>query len=350
MGSQKPLFVDFTWGAGGSTSDLTLELTTLSQKEYGLQANMHLTCTNMEKSKIDGALAGAKAAGVRNIVALRGDPPHGQESWSACEGGFSCALDLVNYIRAQHGDFFGISVAGYPEGHPNVIKPVNGRQLSESEKLRVVTMKEKVDLGDGKSETKDTHYVCSDEDFEKEMDYLKRKVDAGADFIITQMFFDTRTFLAFTAHCRRIGITAPVLPGIMFATNYRGFGRMTNMCKSRVPASMWAELEAIKDDKEAVEAYGIRSATDLCKKLLASGVPGLHFYTLNKTGPTYGVLQNIGRFRQTTAPISPLQEAVLKGAAAFGLALDTASLDFTLGVLSSASADDGSMTKGTIFS
>merc|ERR1711871_532015 len=200
MGAQNPLFVDFTWGAGGSTSDLTLALAIAAQNEYGLEANMHLTCTNMEKEKVDIALQGAKKAGVRNIVALRGDPPHGQEKWEAVEGGFTCALDLVKYIRQKHGDYFGISVAGYPEGHPNVIKPVGDRELTASEKLRVVVQDEMEEtiLEDGTKRSKPTGrkltFVCSDEDFEKEMAYLKEKIDAGADFIITQMFFDVETF------------------------------------------------------------------------------------------------------------------------------------------------------------
>jgi methylenetetrahydrofolate reductase (NADPH) len=110
-----PLFTDFTWGAGGSTADLTLDLTIAAKEEYGFVPNMHLTCTNMPVDKLDTALATCKAHGIRNIVALRGDPPAGSDQWEASEGGFSCALDLVRYIRAQHGDYFGIAVAGYPE-------------------------------------------------------------------------------------------------------------------------------------------------------------------------------------------------------------------------------------------
>ena len=172
------------------------------QKEYGMEANMHLTCTNMEAKMVDDALEAAKAAGICNIVALRGDAPVGQATWAPVEGGFSCALDLVKHIRKLHGDYFGISVAGYPEGHPTVIKPVAdlGRDLSESERGRVVTTPE----GD---------FVCSDADFAAELAYLRSKVDAGADFIITQMFFDVDVFIAFVAACRAAGITVPIMPG-----------------------------------------------------------------------------------------------------------------------------------------
>ena len=116
-----PTFCDITWGAGGSTADLTLDIAKRMQQEVGVECMMHLTCTNMEKDMVDKALAECKAAGIRNILALRGDPPKGQEKWTAVEGGFECGLDLVKYIRSQYGDYFGIAVAGYPEAHPEVI-------------------------------------------------------------------------------------------------------------------------------------------------------------------------------------------------------------------------------------
>ena len=138
MAKQRPLYIDMTWGAGGSTSDLTLELCRQAKELYGLEANMHLTCTNMEVEKITKGLEGARAAGIRNIVALRGDPPAGEEKWQAVEGGFTCALDLVTHIRKEHGDYFCLSVAGYPEGHPTVIKDVApGQQLTPAEQKRV---------------------------------------------------------------------------------------------------------------------------------------------------------------------------------------------------------------------
>lgn len=170
----KSLYTDTTWGAGGSTADLSLQIA-LHAHRTGHVSNMHLTCTNMEKDgdpikAVHDALQQAYDGGIRNIVALRGDPPEGEKEWTAAEGGFSCALDLVKYIRKNFHDDFGISVAGYPEGHPNRISelsPEEVESMSEAEKGRCCTH-------DGVT------YVCKDDDYKKEMDYLKEKVDAGA--------------------------------------------------------------------------------------------------------------------------------------------------------------------------
>ncbi|MES1912005.1 MAG: hypothetical protein MHM6MM_004353 [Cercozoa sp. M6MM] len=224
-----PLFVDMTWGAGGTTSDKTVALCRQGQQEHGLEMNMHLTCTNMPADKVDTALQAAIDMGVRNIVALRGDAPKNVENWVACEDGFSCALDLVRHIRAKHGDHFGISVAGYPEGHPSVIKPleVSEDELTETEKHRVVELAEE----DGTVKK----YVCRDDDFAKEIAYLKQKVDAGADFIITQLFYDIAVYVDFVRQCREAGIECPILPGVMPILSKGGFARMTRFCKTRVP-------------------------------------------------------------------------------------------------------------------
>ena len=219
-----PLFTDMTWGAGGSTAELTLQLATYAH-EHGHVANMHLTCTNMEKDgdpkkAVHEALTTAKNNGIRNIVALRGDPPAGEEEWKAAEGGFTCALDLVEYIRKHFGQDFGISVAGYPEGHPNAISEIaDPSSMSEAEKGRSSTFDGKV-------------FTCKDKDYKKEMDYLKKKVDAGADFIITQMFFDTKVFGTFVEDCRKWGIMCPVVPGLMCINAYAGFCKMTKFCKT----------------------------------------------------------------------------------------------------------------------
>ena len=175
-GALSPLFTDMTWGAGGSTADLSLELA-LKLKNTGHVSNLHMTCTNIQskgeevsdpKQAIHQALQAALDGGIRNIVALRGDPPAGEEEWKATEGGFTCALDLVKYMRETFGDQFGISVAGYPEGHPNAISEVaDPSTLSDAEKGRSSVF-------DGKT------YCCLDADYKKEMDYLKEKVDAGA--------------------------------------------------------------------------------------------------------------------------------------------------------------------------
>lgn len=278
----EPLYVDFTWGAGGTTSDLTLELTVQSKKRFGMESNMHLTCTNMVADKITEALAGSEAGGIDNLLALRGDPPKGEEKWEATDGGFTCALDLVKHIRKETGDRFGISVAGYPEGHPETIKKVEDPStMSDSEKGRSVTMEDGV-------------YVCSDADYAKEIAYLKEKVDAGAEFIVTQMFFEASVFIAFVAACREAGIDCPIIPGIMLLQSAGGFTRMTAFCKSRVPQELKDRLEAVKEDAAAVRALGIEWGTAVCKELIASGVPGLHFYTLNLEKVTIGVLRELG--------------------------------------------------------
>jgi methylenetetrahydrofolate reductase (NADPH) len=305
MAAQDPLFVDFTWGAGGSTSELTLELSVNTKKNFNMDVNMHMTCTNQEASKVDEGLEGAKSGNVRNICALRGDPPKGQDKWVATEGGFECALDLVKHIRASHGDYFGISVAGYPEGHPDNITPVKdlGRELSASEQLRVMV------------DSEGEEHVCCDENWAKEMAYLKEKVDAGGEIILTQLFYDTETFLQFVRDCRAWGINCPVLPGIMPIQAYGGFKKMTGFCKTRVPAEVTEAMEAIKDDTDAVKAYGIDFATKMCQQILASdvGVNGLHFYTLNLEKTVFAILDKLGLKKTLDSETANETENTLQG-------------------------------------
>jgi methylenetetrahydrofolate reductase (NADPH) len=284
--SLSPLFSDITWGAGGSTAELTMDIAVQMQKT-GHVTNMHLTCTNMEKdgdpiAAVHDALQKAHDAGIRNIVALRGDPPAGEEEWKAADGGFTCALDLVKYIRKQFGEDFGIAVAGYPEGHPNAITEVKeGETMTETEKVRCC-------VHDGVT------YVCKDEDYKKEMQYLKEKVDAGSDVIISQMFFDAETFITFVKDCREIGITCPIIPGLMCITNYNGFKKMTKFCKTRVPAALNDKVDSLKDDADGIKQFGVDFGIDISKKLLESGtVPGLHFYTLNLEKVVYGIIDGL---------------------------------------------------------
>uniref|UniRef100_A0A7S4C0C7 Methylenetetrahydrofolate reductase (NAD(P)H) n=1 Tax=Chrysotila carterae TaxID=13221 RepID=A0A7S4C0C7_CHRCT len=285
MAKQQPLFMDFTWGAGGATSELTLELSTECQKRHGVMVNMHLTCTNQEKEKCDAGLSGAKAAGIRNIVALRGDPPKGQEKWEVTEGGFACALDLVKYTKANYGDFFSLQVSGYPEGHPDRINKASdlGRDMSATEKMRAVDV-------DGEI------HVCSDDDFEKELAYLKEKCDAGGDVIITQLFYSMEVFEYFVSKCRAAGITQPILPGIMPLNAYGGFKRMTGFCKTHIPPAMAEKIETLKGDDQKQEFidFGIEYVATLCEKLVSSKlVPGLHFYALNQSERTYQILRRL---------------------------------------------------------
>ena len=283
--------------------------------------------TNMESEKITKALQGAEEGGISNLLALRGDPPKGEEKWEATEGGFTCALDLVRHIKKTCGDKFGLSVAGYPEGHPNVIKKVctrascswvrDGGVICATPCLCLVGVGQVEDPSTmseaerGRSvEMEDGTYVCSDADFANELAYLKQKVDAGAEFIVTQvrhrrharargpghvltcplpacclvlaqMFFEVSVFNAFVSACREVGIACPIIPGIMLVQNAGGFSRMTAFCKSRVPAELKAQVEGAANAK-AVRAVGIAWATKMCKELVeVAKVPGLHFYTLN---------------------------------------------------------------------
>ncbi|KAF9973915.1 hypothetical protein BGZ73_002814 [Actinomortierella ambigua] len=246
-----PEFIDITWNAGGASSDLTTELVATAQSVYGLETCMHLTCTNMPREKIDIALKAAKACGNQNILALRGDPPRGQEEWVSCDNGFSYASDLVAYIREHYGDYFSIGVAGYPEGH-----------LDSPSK---------------------------EEDFK----WLKHKVDQGADFIVTQLFYDTGLFLKWVKECRAYGITCPILPGIMPIQSYGGFNRMTSLCKTYVPQHIRDALEPIKEDDQAVKDYGVKLAIDMCREMHEAGTRGFHFYTLNLEKSTRLILEGL---------------------------------------------------------
>ena len=222
---------------------------------------MHLTCTNMAVSALESALSDVRAMGVQNILALRGDPPKGQETFTQIEGGFACALDLVRYIREKHGDYFGVTVAGYPEAHPDSIVD-DAAQMAKN--------------------------------YADNLAYLKQKVDAGGEVIVTQLFYDVDRFTSFVADCRALGITAPILPGIMPIMTYAGFKRMTGFCKTYVPPAVEAALEAIKDDEEAVRSYGIDLGVEMCRKLLAAGTPGLHMYTLNLERSAVAILEAVG--------------------------------------------------------
>lgn len=303
MAALGPTFCDITWGAGGSTADLTLTIATDMQNtvsrphsvhpprrrlgtagtcssapgltlhlpltsqlclrdfQVKVETMMHLTCTNMPVEKLEEALQHCKAAGITNILALRGDPPHGQDTFTQVKGGFACALDLVKYIREKHGDDFGICVSGYPEAHPDVI-------VEDAEQMK--------------------------KNYWADIEYLRQKVEAGADFIVTQLFYDVDAYLQFVKDCRSVGITAPILPGIMPIMAYGGFKRMTSFCKTRVPQHILDTVEAIKENDEAVKAYGISLGTMMCQRLLAEGAPGVHMYTLNLDRTAVAILRNTG--------------------------------------------------------
>ena len=309
--AKAPLFCDMTWGAGGSTSELTMDLT-LKMKKMGLEPNMHLTCTNVERKDVVKALQTCRDNDVCNIVALRGDPPIGQDKWEATEGGFECALDLVKFIRREHGDYFCLSVAGYPEGHPDTIVHMGDDEtkLSVSEQGRCRVTQE-----NGQKKV----YVCPDAAFKLEMDYMKKKVDAGADAIITQMFFDADTYGAFLRACRAHGIMVPVIPGIMLVQAAGGFRKMTQMCKTRVPAAVNASVDAKADDDVALKAYGVDLGTQISHQLLAHGAPGLHFYTLNLDKTTLAIANRVADDRAASSTKKDWLRAAVLVAGAVGL-------------------------------
>ena len=247
----KPDYCSVTYGAGGSTRDKTLLIVDQIQKQHGLTAVAHLTCVNATKEQTRDLLEQIRGLGVKNVLALRGDPPGGGE-FVPTPGGFEFSSQLVEFIR-QLGDF-SIGVAGFPEGH--------------------IACKE------GK-------YV--------DWQHLKTKVDAGSDFIITQLFFDNADFYEFREHLtRKLGVNIPIVPGIIPILGSAQIKRFTALCGARIPESLAKKLDELGDDDAATTQFGIEYATKQCDDLLRSGAPGLHFYTLNKAHSTVSVVKNLG--------------------------------------------------------
>lgn len=246
----KPDYCSVTYGAGGSTRDKTLKIVDRIQKEHGLTGMMHLTCVNSTKEQLREVIEQARAAGIRNILALRGDPPVGSTEWTAVEGGFEYSYQLVEFLKEIGG--FSIGTAGFPEGH---VACSEGKQV----------------------------------DWER----LKAKIDCGADFVITQLFFDNADFFEFRDYLSKLGVRVPVCPGVLPILSTGQLKRFTSMCGARIPDSLRADLEKIGDDDAAAMEFGIEFATRQCEALLKAGVPGIHFYTLNKAHSTTQVLKNL---------------------------------------------------------
>ncbi|XP_034358929.1 methylenetetrahydrofolate reductase (NADPH) isoform X1 [Arvicanthis niloticus] len=269
MAAGGPLFVDVTWhpaGDPGSDKETSSMMIASTAVNYcGLETILHMTCCQQRQEEITGHLHRAKQLGLKNIMALRGDPVG--DHWEAEEGGFSYATDLVKHIRNEFGDYFDICVAGYPRGHPDA------------------------------------------ESFEDDLKHLKEKVSAGADFIITQLFFEASTFFSFVKACTEIGISCPILPGIFPIQGYSSLRQLVKLSKLEVPQKIKDVIEPIKDNDAAIRNYGIELAVSLCRELLDSGlVPGLHFYTLNREVATMEVLKQLGMW--TEDPRRPLPWAV----------------------------------------
>jgi methylenetetrahydrofolate reductase (NADPH) len=251
----RPLFVNVTWGAGGSTSQKSLELAELCQRELGLTTCLHLTCTNMSRRLVDKALEDAKALGIRNILALRGDPPRNEEYRNPDESDddagdeFEWAVDLVKYIRRHHGDYFCIGVAAYPEGHADETHPL-GQSL------------------------------------EHDLPYLVDKTQAGADFIMTQLFFDINAYDKFERalrdHPSGAFKTIPIIPGLMPIQSYQMIKRTTKLSHAKIPDSILARLDAAKGDDEQVKLVGVDILSEMVDQIKeiksrTPGPKGFHF-------------------------------------------------------------------------
>ncbi|XP_069803326.1 methylenetetrahydrofolate reductase (NADPH) isoform X3 [Dendropsophus ebraccatus] len=269
MGSGGPLFIDVTWhpagdpGSDKETSSMIIASTAVNF--CGLETVLHMTCCNQTREEITGHLQKAKHNGLKTIMALRGDPVG--EEWEEEAEGFNYAVDLVKHIRNEFDDYFDICVAGYPKGHPEA------------------------------------------ESYEADLRHLKEKVDAGADFIITQLFFRSETFLQFLKDCRAIGIMCPILPGIFPIQGYGSLRQLVKLSKLEVPQEIKDIIEPIKDNDAAIRNYGIDLAVSMCRELLDSGlVHGLHFYTLNREVATIDLLRRLGLWQED--PRRPLPWAV----------------------------------------
>src|SRR5471032_2399138 len=251
LSQAKPDFCSVTYGAGGSTRDKTLMIVDRIQREHRLTALAHLTCVNHTREEVRALLEKIRALGCKNILALRGDAPVGGE-FQKTPGGFEFAAELVEFIREQKG--FSTGVAGFPEGH---IANKIGK------------------LDDWK--------------------HLKEKVDAGADFVLTQLFFDNADFFEFRDFVAgNLGVSVPLVPGIVSILSTSQITRFTQLCGSKIPPPLRKKLDELGGNDEAAAEFGIEYATRQCEELLRSGVPGLHFYTLNKARSTVMVLKNLG--------------------------------------------------------
>ena len=244
-----PAYVSVTYGAGGSTRARTLELVTRLKRETEVEAMAHVTCVGASRDEIAAVLDEVHEAGIQNVLALRGDPPRGQTRFEPHPDGFRYASELVTYVREQRDRWrFCIGAAAYPEGH------VETRDLA-------------VDLAN-----------------------LKRKVDAGADFLVTQLFFRNAHYFRFVDRARAAGIQVPILPGIMPFTNVEQVERFTAMCGAQIPPALRAAMEVRREDADGALQLGVAHATLQCADLLRRGAPGIHFYTLNRSSATRAIL------------------------------------------------------------
>jgi methylenetetrahydrofolate reductase (NADPH) len=247
LAARNPEYFSVTFGAGGSTRERTLEAVKQIKSE-GYEAAPHLSCVGSTRENIRAVLHTYKELGIRRIVALRGDLPSGM----AITGEFHYANELVSFIRAETGDYFRLEVAAYPEFHPQAKSPRD------------------------------------------DLLNFKRKAEAGANSAITQYFYNTDAYFRFVDECHKQGVAIPIVPGIMPIVKFSQLARFSDACGAEIPRWMRKTLESYGDDTDAVQAFGLDVVTRLCEKLLAGGAPGLHFYTLNQSGPSLEILKRLG--------------------------------------------------------
>ncbi len=246
LADDAPDYVSVTYGAGGTTRNRTVEITKSIKQELGIEAMAHLSCVGEPADRLVEILTEIDAAGIENVLALRGDPPRGETEWKPHPGGLSYSVDLIRLIRERFD--FCVGAACFPEIHPDA------------------------------------------PDRASDLRYAREKTEAGAGFLITQLFFDNDSYFAYVEEARAAGIEVPLIPGIMPITNYGQIKRFTEMCGATIPDDLTAQLDGRADDPEAVAELGVAYATLQCSDLLARGAPGIHFYTLNRSPATRAIL------------------------------------------------------------
>ena len=247
----KPDFISCTYGAGGGSRDKTLEIVKNIQDKHNIISVHHLTCVIHTKDEIQTILNQIRDAGIKNILALRGDPPRDNPNWQPGTNNFKYSSELCAFVRKIHGNYFGIGVAGFPEGHP-----LAGNR-------------------------------------EKDARFLKEKVTAGADFVITQLFFENRDYFDYVKRLRALGVTTGIIPGVLPITDYNGLIKFCAVCGASVPQKIHDIFRPIQNDPKKILKAGIDFAIAQCRELLADGAPGIHFYALNKIHPVDEILKTI---------------------------------------------------------
>ncbi|HEX2161600.1 MAG TPA: methylenetetrahydrofolate reductase [NAD(P)H] [Thermoleophilaceae bacterium] len=262
LSDDEPDFVSVTYGALGSTRDTTIDIVKWIKQDLGIEAMAHFTCVGATVEQLRATLDEIEAAGVDNVLALRGDPPAGQQEWVQTEGGLRYSTELIELLDESYG--FAVGAAAFPEVHPQA------------------------------------------ESAESDISFLKAKQDAGASFLITQLFYDNEFYFDFVERARDAGVTVPIIPGIMPVINLRNIKRITELCKSEIPEPFERQLEAREDDPQALQDLGVAYATLQCVDLLARGAPGIHFYTLNRSPATRAILAALRAAEPWTRAAQPV--------------------------------------------